>query len=73
MAADLGPDPGQGHGLLAPGVAGDHGHVALGQVPGADLDPDRHAFELPVDGTAAEGGVGAGIEANPVPGGASVR
>ena len=46
---------------------------ALGEVAGADLDPDRDALELPVDGPAAERGVDPVVELDPHAGGARAR
>ena len=54
--------------LLA-GVAADQGHLAGGEVARADVDPHRHAFQLPVDGAAAEAGVDVGVDLDPGAGG----
>src|ERR1700733_3890448 len=43
--------------LFFPPVPDHHGHIALGEVAGADLDPDGHALELPVHAAPAEAGV----------------
>ena len=51
--------------MLLAGVATDHGDLAVGQVSGTDLDPQRHALELPVGGPPAERRVGALDELGP--------
>ncbi len=61
---------GQGHSLLLPAVAHHQRDVALGQVARPDLDPHGYALELPVDAAPPETGVGAVVEAHPVPLGA---
>ena len=72
ISCDRPPDAAQWQRLLLAGVPGHHGDVALGQVPGADLHPDRDPLELPVHAPAPEAGSGAVVEPDPVPVGAQV-
>ena len=46
-------------------VAADQRDLALGQVPGADLEPHGHALQLPVGGPPAEAGVDPVVELGP--------
>ena len=62
------PAPSIGHRLLAAGDAAGQHRGAVLQVARADLDPYRHALELPVDGAAAERGVGAVVDLDADPG-----
>jgi hypothetical protein len=52
----------QGHRILAARDAARRHHRAVLRIARADLGPDGHALELPVDGAAAEGDVGAVVD-----------
>ena len=43
--------------------------MTLGEVAGTDLEPEGNTLELPVRAAPPEAGVGAAVEADPVPGG----
>ena len=62
-------DPLQRHLALLAAVAAEQGHLALGEVARAEVDPQRHPFQLPVDGASAEAGVDVGVDLDPDAGG----
>ena len=61
------PDPLDRHRRLGPAVPPDQGGLPGGQLAGAQLDPDGHALQLPVDRPAAERQVEAAVDVGPDP------